>query len=94
VPRNVVTVVRRKTILPRGTRRRERQDLVLARLGERYRVRWLPDGEGAEIDFPKRLGRRPAKDRVVNDLAEIEQDWRRLFKVYPTESSLGRHRRG
>jgi hypothetical protein len=93
MPRNVVTVVRRRTILPRGTRWRERQDLALAQLAGRYRVRWLPDGEGAAIDFPKRLGRRPAKDRVANDLAEIEQDWRRLFKVYPTESSLVRRRR-
>jgi hypothetical protein len=87
VPRNVVTVWRRRSLLRRASRR-DAQDLVLAELGRRYRVRWRSDEEGVEIDFPKRLGRRMARDRVVDDLAQIEPEWARLFAVYPSESSL------
>jgi hypothetical protein len=61
------------------------QNLVLAELGRRYRVRSRADGKGVEIDFPKRLGRGPARDRVVEDLATIEPEWPRLFAVYPKE---------
>jgi len=87
VPRNVVTVTRRRSLL-RRTSRRELQDLVLAELGLRYRVRRRADGRGVEIDFPKRLGRREARDRVIDDLTKIEAAWPRLFAVYPAERNL------
>jgi hypothetical protein len=87
MPRNVVSVIRRRRlVLVRD--RRGRQDRALASLSERHRVRWRAEGDGVQIDFARSLGRRAAKDRVVADLAEIEPAWRRLFVVYPTESSI------
>ena len=82
MPRNVVTVRRRRSLW-RRTSNRDAQDLVLAELGRRYRVRRREDRTGVEIDFPKQLGRREAKDRVVAELARIEPSWSRLFVVYP-----------
>jgi len=92
VPRNVVTVVRRRSILPRRAGRTERQDHALAQLEERYRV--VPrDGEGVEIHFPNALGKRAAKEQVVAELERIEPAWSRLFVVYPRESALRGHDR-
>ncbi len=82
-----MSVIRRRWFVPVRDRR-SRQDRALASLGERHRVRWRAEGDGVQIDFPKSLGRRAAKDAVVADLAEIESAWRRLFVVYPTESSI------
>jgi hypothetical protein len=57
----VVSVIRRRRLVPVRDRR-ERQDRTHASLGERHHVRWRPEGDGVEIDFPKPLGRRAAKD--------------------------------
>jgi hypothetical protein len=75
-------VIRRRWFVP-VRRRRSRQDRALASLGERHRVRWRAEGDGVQIDFPKSLGSRAARDTIVADLAEIESAWRRLFLVYP-----------
>ena len=85
--------MRRRSLLRRGHRRRERQDLALGGLGERYTVRWRADRDGLEIDFPKGLGGVAARERVVDDLARIEPDWKRLLVVYPREGTLRRKRR-
>jgi hypothetical protein len=61
---------------------------VLLQLRELHRARPRPAGDGIQIDFPKKIGRRQARARVVEDLDRIEPDWRRLFAVYPSESSL------
>ena len=87
MPRNVVTVIRRRIVLARGDRR-GRQARALASLSERHRLRWREQKDGVEIDFPKSLGRRVAKERIVAELTEIDPAWRRLFVVYPTESAL------
>jgi hypothetical protein len=82
VPRNVVTVMRRRSLL-RPRARRELQTAVLTELSRRRTVRWRPRADGVEVDFPKRLGEREAKQRVLDDLAAIDPDWQRLFVVYP-----------
>jgi hypothetical protein len=43
---------------------------------------------GLEVDFPKALGGRAAKDQVLAELDRIDPRWRRLFVVYPTERTL------
>jgi hypothetical protein len=86
MPRNVVTLQPRTLVLPTRKNREARQEIV-ARLGERYRARRQEDG-ALEIDFPVKLSRRAAKDQVVSELEEIDPRWRRLFTLYPTESSL------
>jgi hypothetical protein len=86
VPRNVVTVVPRRLVLP-TRRNRQARETILEELGQRYRLRHRDDG-GTAIDFPKRLGRRAARDQVVAELGRIDPRWSRLFVVYPKESSL------
>jgi hypothetical protein len=82
-----VSVIRRRWLVP-VRNRRERQDRALASLGERRRVRRRVEDDGVQIDFPKSLGRRAAKEQIVAELAEIEPAWRRLFVVYPRESNI------
>jgi hypothetical protein len=60
----------------------------MAALGDRYRMRPMDGGKWLAIDFPKRMGRRAAKDQVSAALDEIDPRWRRLFVLYPKEASL------
>ena len=87
MPRNVVTVSRRLLVLP-TSRNRDAQRRVELALEERYRARRASDPSHLEIDFPKRHLRRAAKEEVAAELDRIEPRWRRLFVLYPTESSL------
>jgi hypothetical protein len=87
VPRNVVTLSPRRLSLPtrrnRETRRRIEEMVI-----ERYRARVEHDPERIEIDFPKRVGGRAAKDEVTEALDAVDRNWRRIFVLYPTESAL------
>lgn len=87
VSRNVVTVVPRMLVLP-TRRNREAQRRVELGLEGRYRARRLRVPKQLEIDFPKRQRRRAAKEEVARELDRLEPRWRRLFVLYPTESSL------
>jgi len=55
---------------------------------ERYRARSGTDPERIEMDFPKSLGGRGAKEEVIEALDSTDPRWRRVFTLYPTESSL------
>jgi hypothetical protein len=89
VPRNVVTVARRRTwTFWRGSDRVERQDRAVVALTERFRLRASERGDRFEIDFPKSLERRAAKAEVVAELERIDPDWGRLFVVYPLDRNL------
>jgi len=90
VPRNVVSLVPRRLVLP-TRRNKERQQKVIAALDELYRPRRTQDGHRVtlELDFPRSLSKREAKERVAAELTGIDARWRRLFVLYPTESALG-----
>jgi hypothetical protein len=80
VPRNVVTLAPRMVRLARpGTRA-----AIEAALAERFRYR--REDDRIEIDFPKSDA--DAKQKVVAALDEIEPRWRRVFVLYPRESSI------
>ncbi|MEN3313107.1 MAG: hypothetical protein V7645_2436 [Actinomycetota bacterium] len=87
MPRNVVTLSPRLLVLPmqRNRAARERIERALVR---HYRARRESDPERIEIDFPKRASRRAAKEEVAAELDQIEPRWRRLYVLYPSESSL------
>ena len=88
MPRNVVTVRLRALRLPTRRNRNTRERVEQA-LRDRFRAR--VDREAArtiEIDFPKRLPQRSAKQQVTDELNRIDPRWRRLFVPYPTESLL------
>ena len=89
VPRNVVTLVPRLLVLP--TRRNdEHRQAIIDALAVRYRIRVSDNPKKVEIDFPKRLSHRAAKDDVMAELDRLEPTWRRFFVLYPTEDSLRR----
>ena len=87
MPRNVVTLSPRILVLPtrrnQETRRRIEQLVV-----ERFRARIEGVPERFEMDFPKRVGGRAAKNEVTEALDATDPRWRRVFVLYPTESSL------
>ena len=87
MPRNVVRLTPRWLVLPlqRNQAARERIEHALV---ERYRARRESDPERIEIDFPKRAPRRAAKEEVAAALDQVEPRWRRLYVLYPSESSL------
>ncbi len=55
---------------------------------EQFRARRESDPDRLEIDFPKQLAKRDAKNRVVEALDAVEPRWRRVFALYPTETAL------
>ena len=87
MPRNVVTLSPRRVILPirRSRAARERVERALV---DKYRARFESAPERIEIDFPKRAPHRAAKVEIAAELDRIEPRWRRLYVLYPTESSL------
>jgi hypothetical protein len=87
VPRNLVTLSPRLLVLP-AQKNREARRRVEQAVEERFRARRKGDPPHLEIDFPKRHPRRAAKEQVAAELERIEPRWRRLFVLYPTESSL------
>jgi hypothetical protein len=87
VPRNVVTLRLRALRLP-TRRNRDTQERVEQALTERFRARVDPDVASIAIDFPTSLPRRSAKQQVTDELDRIDPRWRRVFVLYPTESSL------
>jgi len=87
VPRNVVTLAPRRLVLPKQRNRAARERIERA-LVERYRARRESNPERIVIDFPKRGSRRAAKEEVASALDQIEPRWRRLYVLYPSESSL------
>jgi hypothetical protein len=87
MPRNVVTLTPRWLVLPTQRNRAARQRIEHA-LADEYRARRESDPERIEIDFPKSERRRGAKDEIATALDRIEPRWRRLYVLYPTESSL------
>jgi hypothetical protein len=48
----------------------------------------IDGGRQVELDFSKRKDRREAKSEVEAELDRIDPRWRRVFVLYPTESSL------
>jgi len=88
VPRNIVTLVPRRLVLP-TSRNKERQQRIVAAIHEHYRPRSTQDGHRVawELDFPRSLGKREAKEQVAAELTAIDPRWRRLFVLYPTESA-------
>jgi hypothetical protein len=87
VARNVVTLVARRSVLGRA-RGREARQAIVAGLHQRFRPRVIGGGRQVELDFSKRKDRREAKSEVEVELDRIDPRWRRLFVLYPTESSL------
>jgi len=87
MPRNVVTLSPRRLSLPTRRNRQVRQS-VERMVVERYRARVERDPERIEIDFPKDKSRRAAKNEVAAALDAIDAGWRRVFALYPNESSL------
>jgi hypothetical protein len=88
VPRNVVTLRLRPLRLPTRRNRKTRERVEQA-LRDRFRARIDRDPTRTiEMDFPKRLPPRSAKQQVTDELNRIDPRWRRLFVLYPTESSL------
>ncbi|HWN22329.1 MAG TPA: hypothetical protein VNP93_10180 [Gaiellaceae bacterium] len=87
MPRNVVTLTPRRLVLPTQRNRAARERVERA-LVDTYRARRESDPERIEIDFPKCARRRAAKEEVAAALDEVEPRWRRLYALYPTESSL------
>lgn len=87
MPRNVVTLTPRVLKLPTRrnseTRRRVEEMMV-----ERFRARVERDPKRIEMDFPKQIGARAAKNEVAHALDATVPRWRRVFALYPTESSL------
>jgi hypothetical protein len=55
---------------------------------EHYRARIERDPERIEIDFPKGRGGRSARAEVTEALDAADRRWRRVFVLYPSESSL------
>ena len=87
MPRNVVTLAPRLLVLP--TRRNdERRQAIIDALAVRYRIRVSEHPKKVEIDFPKRLGHRAARDEVMAELDRLEPTWRGFFVLYPTEDFL------
>lgn len=74
--------------MPPTRRNRDARRRVEAALEDGYRARRVGTRPQLEIDFPTSHGRRAAKDEVERELDRIEPRWRRLFSLYPTESSL------
>jgi hypothetical protein len=87
VPRNVVTLTPRWLVLPMRRNRAARERIERA-LVDRYRARRESDPERIQIDFPKHAPRRAAKEEISAALDQVEPNWRRLYVLYPTESSL------
>ena len=87
MPRNIVTLAPRRLVLPVQRNRAARQRIERA-LVEKYRARRESDPERIVIDFPKRASRRAAKEEVAAALDQVERRWRRLYVLYPSESSL------
>jgi hypothetical protein len=87
VPRNVVTLTPRVLTLP-TRRNRETRARIERFVVERYRARLESDPERIEMDFPKSVGGRAAKNEVSQALDSVDPRWRRAFTLYPTESSL------
>ena len=85
MPRNVVTLRPRLVTLP-TRRNRETRKRVERFVVERYRASIYD--EGIKIHFPKRKGRRAAKDEVTRALDATDANWRRVFVLYPKESAL------
>jgi hypothetical protein len=87
VPRNVVRLTPRWLVLPMQRNRAARERIERA-LVDKYRARRESDPERIEIDFPKRAPRRAAKEEIAAALDQVEPRWRRLYVLYPSESSL------
>lgn len=87
VPRNVVTLAPRRLSIP-SRRNRQTRRMIEDMVVERYRARVESDPERIEIDFPKEKGGRAAKTEVAKALDDTDPRWRRVFTLYPTESSL------
>jgi hypothetical protein len=69
-------------------RNRAARERIERALVDKYRARLESDPERIEIHFPKRAPHRAAKDEIAAELDRIEPRWRRLYVLYPTESSL------
>jgi hypothetical protein len=87
MPRNVVTLTPRWLVLPVQRNRAARKRIERA-LVDKYRARRESDPKRIVIDFPKRAPRRASKEEVAAALDEVEPRWRRLYVLYPSESSL------
>jgi hypothetical protein len=89
VSRNVVTLVPRRLVLP-TRRNRERQRRIVAAIHDRYRPQASQHGRRVmwEIHFPRSIGKRAAREQVVEELGTIDRRWRGLFVLYPTERAL------
>jgi hypothetical protein len=87
MPRNVVRLTPRWLVLPIRRNRTARKRIERA-LVDKYRARLESDPERIEIDFPKSGSRRAAKEDIAAALDQVEPGWRRLYVLYPSESSL------
>jgi hypothetical protein len=86
MPRNVVTLTPRLLVLP-IKRNRAACERIERALVDKYSARREADPEHIEVDFPA-APRRAAKNKIAAELNRIEPRWRRLYVLYPTESSL------
>jgi hypothetical protein len=87
MPRNVVTLKPRVLVLP-TRRNRDARDRIVRALAETFQGRQESRPDRIEIDFPSKDPRRAARDAVAAELDRVERRWRRLYVLYPTESSL------
>jgi len=87
MPRNAVTLSPRRFVLPLPQNRTARERIERALL-DKYRARRESHPDRLEIDFPKHEPHRAAKEVITAELDKVEPRWRRLYVLYPTESSL------
>ena len=87
MPRNVVTLVPRGLFF-RKRNHPEARKAIRSYLEDRFRGRVSERSDCVEVDFPKRMGGRAAKDEVAAALDEFDPQWRRLYDLFPTEDSL------
>lgn len=87
MPRHVVTLSRRVLVLPTH-RNEETRQRIEQMVVDRFRARVERDPDRIEMDFPKRMDRREARDKVAQALNATDARWRRVFVLYPKESWL------
>jgi hypothetical protein len=86
MPRNVVTLAPRASLF-RRKKHDEARTRIAALLAQRFRPRYREDGV-IQIDFPKRYSARQAKGQVAIELDQIDRNWSRYYRLYPTEHAL------
>ena len=86
MPRNVVTLIPRQLVLPTRNNDDRRQQVVAA-IHTHFRPQQSQSASW-EIHFPNSLGKRTAREQVIEVLTAAEPRWRALLVLYPKASVL------